>query len=101
MMANRSSPKTIAISVSVVIATYNRAHYLPQALDSLLHQTRPPMRSSSWMMVRLMKLQKLRVGGGGQYERTSICVVAVDMGFDLFDEMRTLWSDQFPVRGAK
>ncbi len=42
MMANRSSPKTIAISVSVVIATYNRAHYLPQALDSLLHQTRPP-----------------------------------------------------------
>ncbi|MHB8581729.1 MAG: glycosyltransferase family 2 protein [Gammaproteobacteria bacterium] len=41
-MANRSSQKINSISVSVVLATYNRAHYLPQALDSLLHQTRPP-----------------------------------------------------------
>ncbi|MES1925714.1 glycosyltransferase [Salinisphaera sp. T31B1] len=31
-----------AITVSVVVATYNRADYLAKALDSLLAQTRPP-----------------------------------------------------------
>jgi glycosyltransferase involved in cell wall biosynthesis len=30
------------ITVSVIISTYNRAHYLPQSLDSLLAQSRPP-----------------------------------------------------------
>jgi glycosyltransferase involved in cell wall biosynthesis len=30
------------ITVSVIVSTYNRAHYLPAALDSLLAQQRPP-----------------------------------------------------------
>lgn len=30
------------ISVTTVLATHNRAHYLPEALDSILNQTRPP-----------------------------------------------------------
>lgn len=30
------------LTVSVVLATYNRAEYIEQALDSLLEQTRPP-----------------------------------------------------------
>ena len=30
------------ITVSVLLATYNRAHYLPEALESILQQTRPP-----------------------------------------------------------
>ncbi|GAB3678398.1 glycosyltransferase family 2 protein [Salinisphaera aquimarina] len=29
-------------TVSVIVATYNRAHYLPECLDSLLSQSRPP-----------------------------------------------------------
>lgn len=28
--------------MSVILATYNRAHYLPEALDSILNQTNPP-----------------------------------------------------------
>ncbi len=30
------------ITVSAIVPTYNRARYLPEALDSLLNQTRPP-----------------------------------------------------------
>lgn len=37
----QNSTLRIPITVSVVIATYNRAHYLPQALESLYCQTRP------------------------------------------------------------
>lgn len=29
-------------TVSVIVATYNRAHYLPECLDSLVAQSRPP-----------------------------------------------------------
>lgn len=39
---NEIEPARSEPTVSVVLATYNRAHFLPQALDSLLNQTRPP-----------------------------------------------------------
>ena len=41
-MTNRSRVPASGITVSVILATYNRAHYLPEALDSLLNQTRSP-----------------------------------------------------------
>lgn len=37
---SKTSPSMI--TVSAIVSTYNRAHYLPSALDSLLHQTRLP-----------------------------------------------------------
>lgn len=43
--SNTASPLPRAgrsISVSMVLATHNRAHYLAEALDSIFNQTRPP-----------------------------------------------------------
>ena len=38
-----SASRTVnSITVSVILATYNRAYYLPQALDSILNQTHLP-----------------------------------------------------------
>lgn len=41
-MVGTSGASPGRITVSVVLSTYNRARYLPDALDSLLDQTRPP-----------------------------------------------------------
>jgi hypothetical protein len=41
-MVETSGASPGRITVSVVLSTYNRARYLPDALDSLLDQTRPP-----------------------------------------------------------
>lgn len=41
-MMGTSEASPSRITVSVVLSTYNRARYLPDALDSLLGQTRPP-----------------------------------------------------------
>jgi glycosyltransferase involved in cell wall biosynthesis len=99
--------------VSAVIPTYNRAELLPQALDSVLHQTRPPDRvivvddgstdgTEQVLSSYGQKIEVLSQPNSGKSTALNLALQAIDGGWVwLFDDDDLAYPDAIDLHLAR